>query len=48
MVKNLPSNAGAIGMMSSWVTEIPHAMGQLNPSAITRGKPARSNIKDPL
>ena len=35
VVKNLPSNAGDIGLIPGWGTNIPHAMGQLSPCAAT-------------
>ena len=33
MVKNLPSNAGEVGLIPGWETKIPHAVGQLSPHA---------------
>ena len=30
MVKNLPCDAGDVGTIPGWGTEIPHAAGQLN------------------
>ena len=33
MVKNLPSNAGDSGLIPGGGTKIPHAVGQLSPSA---------------
>ena len=35
VVKNLPSNAGSVGLIPSQRTKIPHAMGQLSPWATT-------------
>ena len=34
-VKNLPSNAGDVGLIPGRGTEIPHAVGQLSPCATT-------------
>ena len=31
VVKNLPSNAGDMGLILGWGTKIPHAVGQLSP-----------------
>ena len=36
VVKNLPSNAGDMGLIPGWGTKIPHAAGQLSPHATTR------------
>ena len=36
MVKNLPSNAEDSGSIPGLGTKIPHATGQLNPSATTK------------
>ena len=36
MVKNLPSNAGYVGLFSGWGTKIPHAAGQLSPCTTIR------------
>ena len=36
MVKNLPSNAGDIGLIPGWGTKIPHTMGQLSLCAETK------------
>ena len=36
MVKNPPSNAGDVGLISGQGTKIPHAVGQLDPSTATR------------
>ena len=36
LVRNLPSNAGDMGSIPGWRTEIPHASGQLSPLATTR------------
>ena len=36
MVKNLPSNAGDIGLIPGQGTKIPHAMGQLRLCATAR------------
>ena len=33
--KNPPANAGDLGLIPSWGTEIPHATGQLSPSGTT-------------
>ena len=33
VVKNPPSNAGDVGSIPGWGTKIPHATGQLSPSA---------------
>ena len=38
VVKNLPSSAWDVGVISGWGTEILHASGQLSPLAITREK----------
>ena len=35
MVKNLPSNAGYVGLIPGWGTKIPHAAGQLSLCAAT-------------
>ena len=35
VVKNLPSNAGDVGLIPDWGTKIPHATGQLSPCATT-------------
>ena len=35
MVKNLPPNAGDVGLIPDWGTKIPHAVGQLSPPATT-------------
>ena len=35
MVKNLPSNAGKVGLTPGWGTKIPHAKGQLSLQATT-------------
>ena len=32
-MKNLPSNAGDMGLIPGWGTKIPHATGQLSPHA---------------
>ena len=40
MVKSLPSNAGDAGLIFSWGTKIPHAMGQMSLHATTREMPA--------
>ena len=42
VVKNLPSNAGDAGLIPGWGTKIPHAVGQLSPSATTM-EPTRHN-----
>ena len=36
MVKNLPANAGSMGVIPGLRTKIPHAPGQLSPCATTR------------
>ena len=36
MVKNPPSNAGDVGLISGQGTKIPHAVGQLDPGTATR------------
>ena len=36
VVKNLPSNAGHVSSFPGWGTTIPHATGQLSPSATSR------------
>ena len=47
MVKNLPSNAGKVGLIPGWGTKIPHAKGQLSLQATTtethmqQGQPVR-------
>ena len=41
VVKNPPSNAGDVGLISGQGTKIPHAVGQLSPRAATT-KPALS------
>ena len=35
VVKNLPYNAGAVGLIPGQGTKIPHAVGQLSPHATT-------------
>ena len=35
-VKNLPSNAGNMGLIPDQGTKIPHAMGQLSPGTVSR------------
>ena len=42
VVKNLPSNAGDMGLIPGQGTKIPHATGQLSPRATTT-EPARHN-----
>ena len=39
MIKTLPSSAGDAGLILSWGTKIPHAVGQLNPHAAARESP---------
>ena len=46
VVKNLPSNAGDVGLIPGRGTKIPHAMGQLNPHATTT-EPACSRARAP-
>ena len=36
VVKNLPCNAGDMGLIPGWGTKIPHATGQLSLCATTR------------
>ena len=36
VVKNPPCSAGDASLIPGWGTKIPHALGQLNPSATTR------------
>ena len=38
VVKNPPSNAGDKGSIPGWGTKIPHATGQINPTAKSREK----------
>ena len=35
MVKNLPANAGGVGLIFDWGTRIPHGKGQLSLHAAT-------------
>ena len=35
VIKNLPSNAGDVGLIPGRGTKIPHAVGQLSPRAAT-------------
>ena len=37
VVKNLPPNAGDMGLIPGQETNIPHAMGQVSPHATTAG-----------
>ena len=46
MVKNPPFNAGDVGSIPGQGTKIPHAAGQLNPSAATT-EPAHSGARAP-
>ena len=43
VVKNLPSNAGDVGLISGLGTKIPHTVGQLNTRVTTREQPAHGN-----
>ena len=54
MVKNPPSNVGDVGSIPGRGTKIPHAAGQLSPSATTRepachdedpAQPKKKNLK---
>ena len=36
VVKNLPSNAGYVGLIPCWGTKIPHATGQLSQHTATK------------
>ena len=36
VVKNLPFNAGPLGLIPGWGTKIPHTMGQRSPLTETR------------
>ena len=36
VVRNLPSNAGHVGSIPGWETEIPHVLRQLSPCTTTR------------
>ena len=36
VVKNLPCNAGEVGLIPGWGTKIPHATEQLRPCATAR------------
>ena len=37
MVKNMPPNAGGMGLIPGQETNIPHAVGQVSPHATTTG-----------
>ena len=39
VVKNLPSNAGYVGLIPCWGTEIPHATGQLSQHTAAKESP---------
>ena len=39
VVKNLPSNAGYVGLIPCWGTKIPHATGQLSQHTATKESP---------
>ena len=41
VIENLPSNAGAMGLIPGQGTKIPHASGQLRLQTATREKPTR-------
>ena len=43
MVKNMPGNAGALGLIPGPGTKIPHELEQLSLHATTREKPVHSN-----
>ena len=43
VVKNLPSNAGDVGLIPGWGTKIPRASGLQSPRASTREKPTCHN-----
>ena len=43
MVKNLPSNAGDVGLIPGLGTKIPHDTRQLSPCNTTGEKPAQCN-----
>ena len=45
MVKNLPSNAGHVGLIPGQGSKIPHAVGQLNPRAIIIESPCAANYR---
>ena len=42
MVKDSPSNTGDTGSIPGWVTEIPHAVGQLSPHSATKDPTCRN------
>ena len=39
VVKNLPFNAGYVGLIPCWRTKIPHATGQLSQHTATKESP---------
>ena len=43
LIKNLPCNAGDVGLTSGQETKILYAMGQLSPCATAREKPTHQN-----
>ena len=43
MVRNLPSNAGDMGLIPGWGTKTPNAMGQLSPRTLQLEKRANSS-----
>ena len=45
VIKNLPCNAGDVGLISGQGTKIPHAMGQLSPCATSREKPTHPKLR---
>ena len=44
-VKNLPCNAGAVGLIPGWKTKVPDAVEQLSPHAATKTRVSQPQLE---